>query len=83
MWVTRCSSKSKNSFKIYQDCNIVSITLFNYPSIFYLGCKFRLVKDLEKFIYSQIHKHLSFIAVGMNSRDQYEIIGLREISHTL
>ena len=26
---------------------------------------------------------LSFIAVAMNSRDRYEIIGLREISHSI
>ena len=28
-----------------------------------------------------MHTFVSFIAVAMNSRDRYEIIGLRKISH--
>ena len=34
-------------------------------------------------IYIYIYINVSFIAVAMNSRDRYEIIGLCEISHFL
>ena len=34
-------------------------------------------------MYLELCFKLSFIVVTMNSRDQYEIIGLRKISHSI
>ena len=33
------------------------------------------------YVYMHIYIYISFIAVAINSRDQYEIIGLCKISH--
>ena len=42
----------------------------------------QIVRNVTKFI-RKLNRSSSFIAVAMNSRDRYEIIGLHKISHNL